>query len=63
MNKQDMPRKIRRQIERHLAKQKRKELVDKHNLQYDAEKFFETEEGIEYYNELLKIYVNNQSSI
>lgn len=61
--KTDLPRKIRRQVERHLAKQKRKDLVKQHNLNYDAEKFFETDEGKEYYQELLKIYVEQQNNI
>lgn len=61
--KTDLPRKIRRQVERHLAKQKRKELVDRHNLNYDAEKFFQTDEGKQYYQELLKIHIENQKTI
>lgn len=58
-----MPRRIRRQIERHLAKQKRKELVHKHNLSYDAEKFFKTTEGKEYYEELFKLHIEQQKNI
>lgn len=58
--KNEIPRKVRRQIERHLAKQNKKDTVKEYNLSYEANKFFETEEGIEYYNELLKLYTENK---
>lgn len=63
MDMNELPRKVRRQVERHLAKQQRKELVRQHNLTFEAEKFFDTDEGKEYYNELIKLYIDNQKTV
>lgn len=60
MSENKMPRKVRRQIERHLRKKNNKKIVKDYNETYEAEKFFNTVEGQEFMNELIKLYIENE---
>lgn len=60
MSENKMPRKVRRQIERHLRKKNNKKIVKDYNETYETEKFFNTVEGQEFMNELVKLYIENE---